>query len=63
MLFRSDEMFYAAINAIKTLDVKIEKLAFDITNMEKDVKNIKAKHVDIHKNIVLLNSRVTKLEK
>lgn len=60
---RWDEMFYAAINAIKTLDVKIEKLAFDITNMEKDVKNIKAKHVDIHKNIVLLNSRVTKLEK
>ncbi len=60
---RWDEMFYAAINAIKTLNSKVEKIALDISNMEADIRNIKSKHVQLQKKIAILNSRAAKLER
>lgn len=60
---RWDEMFYAAINAIKSLDKKIEKLAADISSMESDVKNLKSNHKVLQKRIASLNARATKLER
>lgn len=59
---RWDEMFYAAINAIKTLSMKLDKIASDVDNIEASVHNITLKHKDLHKRISLLNSRVKKLE-
>lgn len=60
---RWDEMFYAAINAIKNLDNKIERLASDIVELEKNTIEISKSHSNIRKRIVLLNSRTTKLER
>lgn len=60
---RWDEMFYAAINAIKALDKKLEKIATDISGMEKDVNHIKSTHKQIQTRIVSLNNRAARLEK
>lgn len=60
---RWDEMFYAMINAIKTIDKKLTKIASDITNMESDVKQIKSEQKNIHKEIAALNTRAAKLER
>lgn len=60
---RWDEMFYAMINAIKTLDKKIEKIASDISGMESDVKQLKSNHNKIQKQIASLNERAAKLER
>lgn len=60
---RWDEMFYAMINAIKTLDKKVVQIASDITGMESDVKQLKSSHSKIQKQIASLNERVTKLER
>lgn len=60
---RWDEMLYAAINAIKTLNSKIEKIALDISEMEADISKIESKHVQLQKKIAILNSRAAKLER
>lgn len=60
---RWDEMFYSMINAIKTLDKKIEKIASDISGMESDVKQLKSNHNKIQKQIASLNERAAKLER
>ena len=60
---RWDEMFYAMINAIKTLDKNIEKIASDISGMESDVKQLKSNHSKIQKQIASLNERAAKLER
>lgn len=60
---RWDEMFYAMINAIKTLDKKVVQIASDITGMESDVKQLKSRHSKIQKQIASLNERATKLER
>ena len=60
---RWDEMFYAMINAIKTLDKKVVQIASDITGMESDVKQLKSSHSKIQKQIASLNERGTKLER
>jgi len=60
---RWDEMFYAAINAIKTLNGKIEKLALSLSGLESDVKTIKAGHKVIQKQIASLNARAARLER
>lgn len=60
---RWDEMFYAMINAIKTLDKKVVQIASDITGMESDVKQLKSSHSKIQKQIASLNERAKKLER
>ena len=60
---RWDEMFYAMINAIKTLDKKVVQIASDITGMESDVKQLKSSHSKIQKQIASLIERATKLER
>lgn len=60
---RWDEMFYAALNAIKSLNDKIEKLALSLSGLESDVKTIKADHKVIQKQIASLNARAAKLER
>lgn len=60
---RWDEMFYAMINAIKTLDKKVVQIASDITGMESAVKQLKSSHSKIQKQIASLNERATKLER
>lgn len=60
---RWDEMFYAMINAIKTLDKKVVQIASEITGMESDVKQLKSEHSKIQKQIASLNERAAKLER
>lgn len=60
---RWDEMFYAMINAIKTLDKKVEKIASNISNMESDVRILKSNHKELQQKIASLNVRAAKLEK
>lgn len=60
---RWDEMFFAAINAIKTLDAKLEKIATDLSDIEADIKSISHKHKDIQKQIAALNLRAMQLER
>ena len=60
---RWDEMFYAMINAIKTLDKKVEKIASNILNMESDVRILKSNHKELQQKIASLNVRAAKLEK
>ena len=60
---RWDEMFYAMINAIKTLDKKVVQIASEISGMESDVKQLKSSHNKIQKQIASLNERAMKLER
>lgn len=60
---RWDEMFYATINSIKALNSKLEKITIDLSNIETDVKYLKADHKNLKKRIAVLNARASKLEK
>ena len=60
---RWDEMFYAMINAIKTLGVKIEKIASDISGLEISTLQIKNQHKALKKEIANLNARAARLER
>ena len=44
MHIRWDEMFYAAINSVKQMNNKIDKLATDISNIETDIKDLNSSH-------------------
>ena len=60
---RWDEMFYACINSIKTLFKKIEVVASNILNMEKDTKSISSSQKSLSKKIAELNKRLNKIER
>ena len=60
---RWDEMFYAVINAIKTLSAKIETVAADLFNMENDVKYLKSANKNAKTKISALNRSLNNLEK
>ena len=60
---RWDEMFYACINSIKTLFKKIEVVASNILNMEKDTKSISLSQKSLSKKIAELNKRLNKIER
>lgn len=60
---RWDEMFYAAINSIKQLNNKIDKIAVDLSNIESDIKDLNSSHKNIKKRIAVLNARAAKLER
>ena len=60
---RWDEMFYAMVNAIKTLNQKVEQIVSDVANISKDIKNLSDSNKKIKKRIVELNARAAKLEK
>ncbi len=55
-------MFFAMINAIKTLDRKVENIAYQIAGIESDVSKLQKSHNALHKRIAALNARATKLE-
>lgn len=59
---RWDDMFFAMINAIKTLDRKVENIAYQIAGIESDVSKLQKSHNALHKRIAALNARATKLE-
>lgn len=60
---RWDEMFYAAINSIKQLSIKVDKIAEDLSNIESDINDLNSSHKNIKKRIAVLNARAAKLEK
>ena len=60
---RWDEMFYAVINAIKTLSAKIEAITADVLNLEHSVKYLKSANKSAKKEITSLNKRLNNLEK
>lgn len=60
---RLDDMFFAMINAIKTLAVKVEKLALEITGLDTDIDYIFNRNNVLKKQIADLNSRAAKLER
>lgn len=60
---RWDEMFYAAINSVKQMNNKIDKLATDISNIETDIKDLNSSHKNLKKKIAVLNSRAARLER
>lgn len=60
---RWDEMFYACINSIKTLFKKIEVVASNVLNMEKDTKSISSSQKSLSKKIAELNKRLNKIER
>lgn len=60
---RWDEMFYAAINAIKTLDSKIESLASRVSKDRARIATLKKDNENLEKKIDLLSNELSALEK
>ncbi|MBP3820632.1 tail fiber domain-containing protein [bacterium] len=60
---RWDEMFYALINAVKTLNAKVENTISKISSLKSDLKVVKSDHKIIKKQISLLNARLNRLER
>ena len=59
---RWDEMFFATINSIKSLDDSVNKLDAEILVMESDVDTVKKDQKSIKKRIKDIDERITKLE-
>ena len=59
---RWDEMFFATVNTIKSLDNQLKASANNIANIESDVINIEKGQDKIQKRIDKLNARLEKLE-
>ena len=59
---RWDEMFYSVVNAIKELNAKIEKIASDVSKLEKSVLQIGNNQKVLKKRIAELNSKAARLE-
>lgn len=60
---RWDEMFYTAINSIKSLDSKVIELAIETEELEKDSKQIANEQKSVKNRIDSINKRLNKLEK
>lgn len=60
---RWDEMFYAAINAIKTLNSKVEALANRISNDRRRIAALKQDNAAMEKKLVSLEQELSLLEK
>ena len=60
---RWDEMFYALVNAIKTLDEKIAGAISNIIDANNDTTIISSDQKEISKKVAELNSRAAKIEK
>lgn len=60
---RWDEMFYAAINAVKTLNVKVESLANRVISDQKRVVALKKDNAQLEKKLNSLSEELTELEK
>jgi hypothetical protein len=59
---RWDEMFFATINSVKSLDDSVNKLNSEIVVMESDISDIKTQHKTIKERIRTIDSRIKKLE-
>ena len=59
---RWDEMFFATINSVKSLDDSVNKLNSEIVIMESDISNIKDQHKTIKDRIRSIDARVKHLE-
>jgi len=60
---RWDELFYASINSVKSLDKKLTKASTDIDNLENEAKSVQNANKNLQNRIDNLNKRVNKLEK
>ena len=60
---RWDEMFYAAINAIKTLDSMIEALASRVSKDRARIATLKKDNANLEKKLNSLANELTELEK
>ncbi len=60
---RWDEMFYAAINAIKALDSKIEALASRVSKDRARIATLKKDNANLEKTLNSLSNELTELEK
>lgn len=59
---RWDEMFYAAVNAIKTLNAKVSDLAAKVDNYNKRVQQLKADNKQLNAQLDKLSAEVEKLQ-
>lgn len=60
---RWDEMFYAAINAVKTLNSKVESLANRVVTDQKRIATLKKDNAQLEKKLESLSVELTELEK
>ena len=59
---RWDEMFYAAINAIKELDSKITSLIKESLNLEHKIDKLEKENIELEKEIILISEKINKLK-
>ena len=59
---RLDDMFFATINSVKSLDDSVDKLNSEIVIMESDISNITKDHKSINDRIKNIDARIKKLE-
>ena len=60
---RWDEMFYAAINAVKTLNSKVESLANRVITDQKRIATLKKDNAQLEQKLNTLSAELTELEK
>ena len=60
---RWDEMLYAAINAIKTLNTKVEQLASRVAKDQARIANLKKDNAELEKQLDTLSAELSTLEK
>ncbi len=60
---RWDEMFYAAINAVKTLNTKVESLANRVITDQKRIATLKKDNAQLEQKLNSLSVELTELEK
>ena len=59
---RWDEMFYAAINAVKELDNRIASLVKRVTNVDAQITQLEQENVSLKTQVAALTTRVNKLK-
>lgn len=60
---RWDEMFYAVINSIKALAIKVDNLLADVNKLEKDSVKLANEQKSVKNRINNMNKRLNKLER